>query len=64
MTLRTYTIYFELFGKKMKTEIKAITASGAIIELKEKIIIHKVIPSKDDLPPGFEFIFDKINEKG
>ena len=39
---KVYTIYFELFGKKMKTEIKADSIQAAKTILKNKIIIYKV----------------------
>lgn len=38
----TFTIYFELYGKKMKTDIEAYSREDAINRLKNKIIIHRV----------------------
>lgn len=38
----TFTIYFELYGKKMKTDIEAFSREDAINRLKNKIIIHRV----------------------
>ena len=51
--MKTYTIFFELFGKKMKTDIQALTAERAKERLKSKIVFHKVTekveePSKED----------------
>jgi hypothetical protein len=40
--MNNYTIYFEIFGKKMKTEINAQSEVQAIEKLKEKIIVHRV----------------------
>ena len=40
--MKTFTIYFELFGKKMKTDIQALTAERAKERLKSKIVFHKV----------------------
>lgn len=37
-----FTIYFELYGKKMKTDIEAFSREDAINRLKNKIIIHRV----------------------
>lgn len=37
-----FTIYFELYGKKMKTDIEAYSREDAINRLKNKIIIHRV----------------------
>ena len=38
----TYTIYFELYDKKMRCQIDAYSREGAIQALKDKIIIHRV----------------------
>ena len=40
--MKEYTIYFEIFGKKMKTTIYADSISEAKNKLKEKIIFHKI----------------------
>jgi hypothetical protein len=40
--MNNYTIYFEIFGKKMKTEINAQSEVQAIEALKEKILVYKV----------------------
>jgi len=40
--MKEYTIFFELFGKKMKTTIHALSEERAKERLKEKIIFHKV----------------------
>ena len=45
-----YTILFELYGKKMKTDVDAATPHQAQEELKEiianKIIFHKILEPK------------------
>jgi hypothetical protein len=38
-----YTIYFELFGKKMKTTIRAKSRSDAMEAIKDKIVFHKIV---------------------
>jgi hypothetical protein len=38
-----YTVYFELFGKKMKTTIDADTEEMAKSIIRDKIIFHKII---------------------
>lgn len=43
----TYTIYFELYGKKMKCRIEAYDRDGAIKILKDKIIVHRVDVEQD-----------------
>lgn len=40
--MKQYTIYFEIFGKKMKTTIYADSIADAKNKLKEKIIFHKI----------------------
>lgn len=41
-----YIVYFEIFGKKMKTTITAPHKKGAKKAVKEKIIFHKVVEKK------------------
>ena len=48
-----YTIYFELYGKKMKTDIDAYSREDAISRLREKIIIHRV---DEHLEPGDDVV--------
>ena len=40
--MKEYTIYFEIFGKKMKTTIHALSEERAINILRSKINIDKV----------------------
>lgn len=40
--MKDFIIYFELYGKKMKTTIPAQTEDQAKQILKDKIIFHKV----------------------
>jgi hypothetical protein len=42
MVLNKYTVYFELFGKKMKTDVEARNEEHAKGIVKSKIIFHKV----------------------
>ena len=37
-----YTVYFEIFGKRMKTEVEADTKEGAMYQIYGKIKFHKV----------------------
>lgn len=41
-----YVVYFEIFGKKMKTVITAPDKKGAEKAVKDKIIFHKVVEKK------------------
>jgi len=40
--MKTYTVYFELFGKKMKYEVNADSERDAMEKIKSKIIFYKV----------------------
>jgi hypothetical protein len=40
--MKTYTVYFELYGKKMKTSIEAVDKSDAMDRIRKKIIFNKV----------------------
>lgn len=56
--MNTYTIFFELYGKKMKTTVKAKSESEAKKLIAEKIIFYKVIKQIDtDIPDFFKDIF-------
>jgi hypothetical protein len=59
-----FTIYFEIFGKKMKTDIKADTKEQAEYLLRGKIKVLKVEEREEKkpfndfgLPKGFADIF-------
>ena len=45
--MKTYIIYFEIFGKKMKTIIEADSKSEAKQNVKDKIIFHKIEGEND-----------------
>ena len=44
-----YTVYFELFTKKMKTEVIAANEQEAKEIIRNKIIFHKVTDSQLDM---------------
>lgn len=47
--MNTYELYFELYGKKMKTEVSAKSEEDAKQKVRNKIIFHKVkIKINDD----------------
>lgn len=46
-----FTIYFEIFGKKMKVDIEAPNEERAIWALREKIKVHKIVPIEDKKEP-------------
>ena len=43
----TYTVYFEIYGKKMKATVDAKTKSAAIDAIVSKIIFHKIEKDED-----------------
>ena len=53
--MKQYTIYFEIFGKKMKTTIQANSELDAKQKLKDKIVFHKV--EEFDFIDSFRKIF-------
>lgn len=62
---KKYTVYFELYGKKMKTVIDARDTIEAKNIIKDKIIFHKIEADKSndikdvfgDFPEEFKNIF-------
>lgn len=40
--MKIFTLYFELYGKKMKTDIVAVDVDDAKRQLEKKIVYHKV----------------------
>ena len=40
--MKTYTIYFEIFGKKMKTNVAAYSEEAAKEQIRNKILFNKI----------------------
>jgi|GEM_PF-6733310 len=59
-TLATYTVYFELYGHKMKSRVLAKSEEEARYMILGKLIFYKVIRQNNGLPPGFNEIFQKF----
>ena len=55
--MNKYLIYFEIFGKKMKTEIFAASKEEAKRKMKEKIIFHKIEKISDPTVDYLKNIF-------
>ena len=51
-----YTVYFEIYGKKMKTEIEAKSEAHAKQIIKDMIVFHKV-NREDDILNNLYSIF-------
>lgn len=61
-----YIVYFELYGKKMKTSVIAESETDAQNQIKDKIIFHKTtseIDSLQDVLDSMQNIFDVFNGK-
>ena len=55
--MRKYTVYFEMYGKKMKTSVMAQNIEHAKWLVTNQIVFHKVVPiveQQDDV----EFLKD------
>jgi hypothetical protein len=60
--MKNYTVYFEIFGKKMKTKILAESKENAEQQIKDKIIFHKVVVDEQDEFNKAVNILDSIND--
>lgn len=46
--MKNYTVYFEIYGKKMKAKVLAESMTDAQTQIKEKIKFHKVVKDEKD----------------
>jgi hypothetical protein len=58
---KKYTVFFEVYGKKMKTDVMAASEQKAKDIVKDSITIHKVM-SEDMNSSDVEQIFQKLKE--
>lgn len=58
--MREYIVYFEIFGKKLKTKILADNPTDAKKKITDKMIFHKVQPTENE----FNKIMDMLDEFG
>ncbi len=56
--MKEFEVYFELYGKKMKTTVSAYNETGAKKMVQEKIIFHKVVEKLDDNKDIKDFMGD------
>jgi len=47
--MKEYDVYFEIYGKKLKTRITAENKEQAVQFIKDKIIFHKIVSTEDDI---------------
>lgn len=45
--MKKYAVYFEIYGKKMKVNVEAISKVQAENIVKSKLHIHKVVEQRD-----------------
>jgi hypothetical protein len=62
--MKNYTIYFEIYGKKMKTTVMAENEEKAKELVIRKIIFHKVEKSKDEFNEAIDMMDDMLNFLG
>lgn len=66
MILRNYEVYFELYGRRMKTTVLAENEGDATSQILQKVKFHKVAKAKDefneaaDIMDGFMNIINNI----
>ncbi len=48
MKLKTWIVKFELYGKKMKTEVQADSQYTAQLKIKDKIVFHEIVEKSAD----------------
>ena len=55
--MKEFTVYFEIYGKKMKTTITAESEIEARISIRNSITFHKVVLSEDSTLRNLKDIF-------
>lgn len=61
--MKNYTVYFEIYGKKMKTKVLAETKKDAKNQIRGKIKFHKVLKDEKDEFNQVTDIMDSILSK-
>lgn len=65
MTERNFTVYFEIFGKRMKTKVIAKSAEEAKQKVSSRLIFHKIeITPNDDFNKAIDMMNDLLNHFG
>ena len=58
-----YTVYFEIYGKKLKATVEASDEKDAKYVIMKKIIFHKVEEHLTSTNNGFDFLMDIVTGK-
>lgn len=65
--MKKYRVYFELYGKKLVTEVSALSEERAKQIIKDKIVFHKVEdlsnPPTDPFGDDVDFLKDMFGFK-
>ena len=59
--MRNYTVYFEIYGKKMKTTVIANNEEEAKDFVKNKIVFYKIDKPKDEFNQSMDMMEDVLN---
>lgn len=59
--MKRYTVYFEIYGKKMKTTVEAIAPEVAREIVKNKLVVLKI--EENRTTDAFSYLFDIVNGK-
>lgn len=62
MTLKNYTVFFDIFGKKLKTTTLAYNEDQAKLNVRSAIVFHKVVDESKLTPSEIQDIKDFVNE--
>jgi hypothetical protein len=55
--MNTYTVYFEIFGKKMKCKVQAKSEEEAKYQVYGKLIFYKIEKTSDEQVKFFKQMF-------
>lgn len=62
LTMKAYMVYFEIYGKKMKTSVMARNRKEAEALVRERLTIHKIDEVKKDGLDVFDYFTKNIFE--
>jgi len=61
--MKEYTVFFDVFGKKLKTNVKAKTPEKAALYVRETIEIVKIVEINRESKSSFDKIGDDFLEE-
>ena len=66
--MNEYVVYFEFYGRKMKTTVQATSVTAAMEQIRNRVEFIKVASATlshhtGDLPPGFDSIFKSFKKR-